>query len=511
MTWSARPPVLRAYVVVVATVGLVLVAALARTGGWRTAVEAPAAYWLLAGLLVASELVPVAVPGRGGSHLVTISVIFGFAVLLGWGTAAAVLTYAAGAALAETVRRRPPEVVVFNAAQYGLAIGVAGAVYGLLGGTVPFTPDRLPAFGAAALVFLVANNALERVAVALDRRTSLLDDLREDAGAETWLSLIMFTMAPVAFLMMTTSTALLVLLVPPLLGVHVICRTAMSAQAARADAEQATEHARALAAERGRLVEAEHELIHQLQESDRLKADLLATVSHELRTPLTAVLSALTLLQVRGGDLDPDRRRMLVGLARDSGERLGDLIEQLLLAAHFEEIARNPVGHRPIDVAALTRMAAVDWRGRCADRRIEVAGDSPLRVRVTPEVLGQVTANLLDNAVKHAPGSPIRVEVARHGDKALLAVTDHGPGIAPDDRERIFEPFTQVDSGSTRRVGGMGLGLYIGRQLARAYGGELLVREPRDAATGARFELHLPLAREDGVPLRHDHDHRRHA
>ncbi|HET9559446.1 MAG TPA: ATP-binding protein, partial [Actinomycetota bacterium] len=112
-----------------------------------------------------------------------------------------------------------------------------------------------------------------------------------------------------------------------------------------------------------------------------------------------------------------------------------------------------------------------------------------------PEAVLQVLGNLLDNAAKHAPDkAPIRVETSRAGALAVLAVEDSGPGVPAADRERIFERFTQLDSGATRRAGGVGLGLYIARQLANAQGGDLLLTDPVPPGQGARFELRLPLA-----------------
>jgi signal transduction histidine kinase len=86
------------------------------------------------------------------------------------------------------------------------------------------------------------------------------------------------------------------------------------------------------------------------------------------------------------------------------------------------------------------------------------------------------------------------VKARRAGALAVLAVEDNGPGVPEADRERIFERFTQLDSGATRQAGGVGLGLYIARQLAQAQGGELTVADPAPPATGARFELRLPMA-----------------
>jgi signal transduction histidine kinase len=129
------------------------------------------------------------------------------------------------------------------------------------------------------------------------------------------------------------------------------------------------------------------------------------------------------------------------------------------------------------------------------DRHLEVAVDGRLPVRAAPEALLQVLGNLLDNAAKYSPDqAPIRLEATRQGPLAVLAVEDAGPGVPPGERDRIFERFTQLDSGATRRAGGVGLGLYVARQLAQAQGGELLVGEPRRPDAGARFELRLPLA-----------------
>ena len=118
-----------------------------------------------------------------------------------------------------------------------------------------------------------------------------------------------------------------------------------------------------------------------------------------------------------------------------------------------------------------------------------------LPVRAVPEAVLQVLGNLLDNAAKYGPGlAPVRLEAARRGPLAVLAVEDTGPGIPPADRERIFDRFTQLDSGATRRAGGVGLGLSIARQLANAQGGDLLATDPTPPGQGARFELRLPLA-----------------
>jgi signal transduction histidine kinase len=289
--------------------------------------------------------------------------------------------------------------------------------------------------------------------------------------------------------------ALLPLLLLPTLAVWVALKTAVQADERRATAEEAAEQARKMAAEKARLVEAEHALVERLRESDRLKDDLLAAVSHELRTPLAGMLGALATLSAREGQLTDPQRQELVDMAARQGDRLKLQIEQLLLAARLER-SGHELDERPVvDAAAIAREAVTAARTTYPARQLVLEAREVLPVRAIPEAILQVLANLLDNAAKHAPDkAPIRVEARRVGALAVLSVTDTGPGVPPADRERVFERFTQLDSGATRRAGGVGLGLYIARQLANAQGGDLLLTDPVPPGHGARFELRLPLA-----------------
>src|SRR4029453_17182930 len=117
-----------------------------------------------------------------------------------------------------------------------------------------------------------------------------------------------------------------------------------------------------------------------------------------------------------------------------------------------------------------------------------------LPVLAAPEAILRVIAILLDNAVKWSPAdAAVRIDAYREDGQVVVAVSDTGPGVPADDRDRIFEWFTQADSGDTRPRGGIGLGLYVARQLARAHGGDLALAGDH-ADSGARFELRLPLA-----------------
>jgi len=502
MVAAARPAPLRVYVTATSAAGLSLVVLLAVRGGLRAAATAPTAYWLLVGLLLASELKPITVPNRDGSYSFTISTTFAVALLLGWGLAAAVVAYALASVVGDLVHGRPSRAVVFNAAQYALTLATAAAAYRFLGGTVPFAasnPDLL-AFLGAAVAFLLANNTLVRLASALSRGPDLLaglrHDLREDAS-QVLTSTIMLAVAPVTLMVATERVALLVLFVIPLIGLYVLARTAVNAQAARLAAIRAAEAAAANEAEQRRLAAERQVLAEQNAEAARLKSNLLAIISHEFRTPLTAALGAVTTLVRQQTRLAPGKHHELLVATEQATKRLDDLVQQALIAAECEERTAGSTPPQPIDLVAEARGVVDEWDGRHPDRKITLAAEAGLSlpVELTPEALRRVLANLIDNAVKHAPDSPgIPVEVRREGGEALVVVEDGGPGITPRDRERVFEWFTQLDSSTTRPVGGLGLGLYVARQTARTYGGDVEATDPVRSDRGARFELRLPTA-----------------
>jgi signal transduction histidine kinase len=178
------------------------------------------------------------------------------------------------------------------------------------------------------------------------------------------------------------------------------------------------------------------------------------------------------------------------------------MIEQLLLAARFEQadVASLRAARVELDAIDLVRQAGAEARARHSGRRIAIETNGSLPVRVAQEAVVQVLGNLLDNACKYSPdGEPVRLSGTREGAEAILAVEDAGPGIPEAERQRIFDRFTQLDRHSQRRDGGVGLGLYIARQLARSQDGDLLVVEP-PGGHGVRFELHLPLQPEAAGP-----------
>jgi signal transduction histidine kinase len=490
-----RSSALHAYVLAVSAVGLCLVALLAVGDGPATLLDQPPLFWVLVASLVVVESLPIQSKVSGGTQQATTAEAFAFAILLGWGTTAAVFALALAVLVSEVLRRAAPEKILFNVGQYALLMGVAGGVYELLGGDRPLSALDVPAFAVAALVYFVGNIVLVGVVTALAHGRDFVADLKECVRAEAWPYTMVFAMAPIMLSVAEQSVALLPLVLLPMFAVRDALRTAEEAEELRLAAERAASQAEAVAAEQARLAEAEHALVERLRESDRLKDDLLAAVSHELRTPLAGMLGALATLSAREGLLTDPQRQELIDMAARQGDRLKLQIEQLLLAARLERSGHEPAERPVVDAAALARDAVAAARAAYPAHQLVLEANEVLPVRAAPEAVVQVLTGLLDNAAKHAPDkAPIRVEARRAGGLAVLSVEDSGPGVPPADRERIFERFTQLDSGATRVAGGVGLGLYIARQLANSQGGELLLADPTPPGQGARFELRLPMA-----------------
>ncbi len=200
---------------------------------------------------------------------------------------------------------------------------------------------------------------------------------------------------------------------------------------------------------------------------------LLANCSHELRTPLARIRMGIEL--ARGGD-DPQRRGDLL---KDIAE-LDALIDEILLASRLDA-QKVPERAEAVDLLALAAEEAA--------RFDLAAGGTPVVVRGDPALLRRMIRNLLENARRHGGGGPIDVTVgAGDGGRAVLEISDGGPGVPEAEREKIFAPFYRLtESGAT---GGSGLGLALVRQIARGHGGE--VRCLAGRGTGSVFRVTLP-------------------
>ncbi|MDI5936388.1 sensor histidine kinase [Halomonas kalidii] len=237
----------------------------------------------------------------------------------------------------------------------------------------------------------------------------------------------------------------------------------------------------------------------RLRELDRLKDEFVAMVSHELRTPLTSIRAFAEILR-DGRDLPDEKREHFLDVVVLESQRLSRLIEEILDLARLES-GRLTLTPQPLDLAALARHS-VDAVHRLQENRgvsleVEMALETA-PVIGDPDRLEQVIINLLDNAGKFAADEDPRVllRLERHKGHFRLAVEDNGPGIAEDERERVFEKFHQIkrSGGQTRgRPRGSGLGLPISRGIVAHLGGRLWVEDAPHLG-GACLVMELPAA-----------------
>ena len=226
-------------------------------------------------------------------------------------------------------------------------------------------------------------------------------------------------------------------------------------------------------------------------ETEQLKADFVATVSHELRTPLTPLKGFLITLLHGVGDGTAEERQGYYKIMLNQANRLERLITDLLEASRIES-GEPVVDLKPVDLTEQVASVVHAFEEQYPDRtfRLELP-DEPASVHGDALRIDQIVTNLVSNAVKYSPrGEPIDVAVRANGRDALVEVRDHGQGIAPQDRDRIFERFVRVDNALTRQTGGTGLGLYLSKKLADAMSGRLRVESA--PGRGAAFVLALP-------------------
>jgi two-component system sensor histidine kinase KdpD len=243
----------------------------------------------------------------------------------------------------------------------------------------------------------------------------------------------------------------------------------------------------ALAIERARL----HEQVLRadlLEEVDRWRRALMGAVSHDLRTPLASVKTAVSTLRRSDLELAPGDRGELLALIEQQSDRLARLVSNLLDMTRIEagtlELRRESAS-----VADLVSEATVALGTSLglASLRAEIPAELPL-VDVDPLVMVQVLANLIDNALTHAPeGTAVEVSAAVDGDHVRLAVRDHGPGVPDPEREHIFRMFNRRSG-----AGRAGLGLTIAKTFTEAHGQRIELDSP--AGGGARFCVTMALA-----------------
>ncbi len=247
----------------------------------------------------------------------------------------------------------------------------------------------------------------------------------------------------------------------------------------------------------GRLGSALNTMLGRIEESfDRQRASeerlrqFVADASHELRTPITSIRGYAELFR-RGAAERPEDLERAMRRIEDEGARMGLLVEDLLLLARLDQ--GRPFERKPVDLAALVSDAVEDVRVADPERPVELSAPGPVVVHGDELRLRQVVGNLLDNARTHTPSTtPVAVRVARSNGTATIEVADRGPGLPPDEADRVFERFYRGDPSRSRGSGGTGLGLSIAAAIVEAHGGSITVAT--DPGHGATFTVSLPIA-----------------
>jgi signal transduction histidine kinase len=250
----------------------------------------------------------------------------------------------------------------------------------------------------------------------------------------------------------------------------------------------------AVALENARLIRALQTAYEELNELDRLKGDVIAIASHELRTPLALILGYAEVLK----DDVSDQAREHVDVVLRSAMHLRNLMENLanLRVLEAGEVQPDLMAH---DVCWVIRSVIEQVRPLLAEKEQVLdldLPDTPVAVLADVQQLSVALSNVVNNAVQFSPvGGRVSVAVAPRATETWITVSDSGPGIPPDQLDRIFDRFRQVEDHMTRRHGGLGIGLAIARGLLQVQGGRIWAENA--AGGGSRFTLTIPLARTD--------------
>jgi PAS domain S-box-containing protein len=228
------------------------------------------------------------------------------------------------------------------------------------------------------------------------------------------------------------------------------------------------------------------------REAEELKSDFVATISHELRTPLTPLKGFLSTLLQGTVDDSYEARREYYEIMLKQTNRLERLITDLLEVSRVESdrpLIENETVKLTTLIAEQIRAFQDQFPDRVIRRHLPERG---LLVCADHSALGLVVSNLISNAIKYSPAdSPVDVTVEAEANEVIVSVRDEGEGIPLSEQDRIFDRFYQIGSVTTRRKGGVGLGLYIARRLVEAMSGRLWVES--QAGGGSTFRFTLPL------------------
>jgi len=229
----------------------------------------------------------------------------------------------------------------------------------------------------------------------------------------------------------------------------------------------------------------------RIKQLERTRQEFVANVSHELRTPLSLIKGFVETL-LEGAKSDPERCTRFLQTIEKHTDRLHFLIEDLLTISRLES-GQVIMNLHAVELQEETQRVVEDLRARAAEKKVTLENEVPaaLTAQADADRLQQVLTNLVENAIKYGRNAG-RVQIGgRHTDDGMVEmwVEDDGPGIAPEDRERVFERFYRVDRARSRETGGTGLGLSIVKHIVQAHGGEVWLKSELGRGTAFHFTL----------------------
>jgi signal transduction histidine kinase/ActR/RegA family two-component response regulator len=239
--------------------------------------------------------------------------------------------------------------------------------------------------------------------------------------------------------------------------------------------------------------------------ASRAKSEFLANMSHEIRTPMNAIIGMSNLLTHQ--TLAPEQREFAETI-RTSADALLEIIDDILDISKIEA-GRLEIVPRTTDIRACVADVAERFAPRCAEKRlslsVQVAADFPASVTTDGARVRQILSNLIGNACKFTERGTITVSAGRAPDLGpdhlRFAIEDTGIGIPPDRIDRLFKPFSQVESSAKRRFGGTGLGLAISRRIVELLGGTIAVQSTPGSGSRFQFTIHAPVAPRQATAL----------
>ncbi len=231
-------------------------------------------------------------------------------------------------------------------------------------------------------------------------------------------------------------------------------------------------------------------LLEARRRLDSLQDDFIATITHELLTPLGFIKGYATTLLREDTSWDDQIRREFLTIIDEEADRLRELIDNLMDSSRLQSGTLS-MTFQPLRLDTLLKDVSLRARSRHANLAIELKIETPgLQTSADPTRLAQVFENIINNAIKYAPNSPLTITLKEVDHKACIAIQDEGPGIPKDQLEKVFHRFYRLPTNNTS-VRGTGLGLFICRQIVQAHNGE--IEATSEEGNGAVFNIYLPL------------------